>query len=142
MSTSDTQRPSRHQPTASRKTETVLTSTTTVPASGTYTISAANTTITSASGTSTIPAASLTTTPTGNINMLQLATAMMSAGWSKPIFKEHTSITNDFTTIWNLREPKESAALVRASETDDSWKRFNVGTTTATKLLDLFQDKA
>ena len=67
---------------------------------------------------------------------------MMSAIWSPPLVKKHTSITDAFANSWNLRDPKERAAFIRASEPDDGWKIFNVGTTTATKLLDLFQDKA
>ena len=115
---------------------------TTASASGTSTISTASTTIASASGASTIPAASLTTAPTENVNMSQLATDMMSTGWSSPLVKNHTSITDAFATSWNIGDPKERAAFVRASETDDGWKGFNVGTITSTKLLDLVQDKS
>ena len=74
--------------------------------------------------------------------MLQLTTAMSSAGWPPPLVKKHTSITYAFTTSWNLGDPNERAAFVRASDPDDGWKLFNVGTTTATKLLDLVQDKS
>ena len=115
---------------------------TTTPASGTSIISAVRTTIASASGASTITTAISTTAPTGNINMLQLATAVMSAGWPPPLVKNHTSIIDAFATSWNLGDPKERAAFVRSSEPDDGWKCFNVGTTTATKLLYLVQYKA
>ena len=142
MSTSATQRPSRDQRAASQMTETVPTIRTPAPASGTSTIFAASTIIALASGASTIPAASSTTAPTGNFNMLQLATTIISAGWPPQLVKKHTYVTDAFATSWNLGDPKELGAFVRASEPDDGWKRFNVGTTTATKLLDLVQDKA
>ena len=67
---------------------------------------------------------------------------MVSAGWPPPLVKKHTSITDAFATSWNLGDPKERATFVRALEPDDGWKRFNVVTTTVTKLLDLVQDKA
>ena len=142
MSASATQLTSRDQRAASCTIETVPKSTTPAPTSGTSTISAASTTIASASGGFTIPAASSTTVLTGNVNMSQLATAMISYGWPPPLVKKHTSITDAFATSWNLGDPKDWAAFVRASEPDDGWKRFNFGTTTTTKLLDLVQDKA
>ena len=74
--------------------------------------------------------------------MSQLATDMIYSGWPPPLVKKHTSITDAFANSWNIGDPKERAAFVRSSEPNDVWKRFNVGTTTATKLLDLVQDKA
>ena len=90
-----------------------------------------------ASNASTNPAAN-----TANINLTQLDAAIVNTGYPLTLVAEHTPITNAFTTNWNLGDPKEKAAFVKALDPNNNWKWFTIGTTTAIKLLVLVQDKA
>ena len=76
--------------------------------------------------------------PPASVSVTALAAALKASSKTN----KFTTIDDAFSPNWDLLGAKDRAIYVKCSEASSGWKRFTVGPSTSTILIDFIQDKA